>query len=86
VLRSTLFAVAVAAIVGPGAMATEAMAGSSDGQEQDVHFAAYRPVAHHTASVGITAKLGGSTESFGFGWARLYLRAGYCRLGLQLGD
>jgi hypothetical protein len=41
-LRNMLFAVAVAAIVVPGAMTTEAMAGSStDGREQDAHSAAY---------------------------------------------
>jgi hypothetical protein len=40
-LRNMLFAFAVATIVAPGAMTTEAIAGSSEGREQDAHSAAY---------------------------------------------
>jgi hypothetical protein len=60
-LRSMLFAVA-AAIVGSGAMATEATAGWSDGQGQDAHAAAYSMPQQrhwHVARRSFTRDFGG---------------------------
>lgn len=68
-LRNMLVAAAVAAIVAPAVVTTEAMAGSSTGRKQDAHSAEYFMSLHrwHAAHRSFTHGFGvGRTAYFGY--------------------
>jgi hypothetical protein len=66
--RNMLFAVAVAAIVAPGANSTQAIAGSPYGREQDADAAAYAMSQHRRGHVAHRSL----TQGFAVGPAPYY--------------